>query len=114
MDPLIGLHSPSYTLVEHSHSYSLRSEFRRNFEIGSFHARERWLLEEFGSVAGEGRRFVLSELRYLLEHDPWQIPSALLRTLVKYIAYQAGRHERSVTSWLKRMLTADLPNYSEH
>ena len=99
-------------LVEHSHSYSLRSEFRRNFEIGRFHARERWLLEQFGSAAGQGLRFVLSELRYLFERDPSQIPSALLRTLVKYIAYQAGRHGRSVTP-AQRMLTADFPNFSK-
>jgi rhamnosyltransferase len=79
-------------LVEHSHAYSLWTEARRYFDIGLFHRREHWLIEEFGSASGEGRRFVLSELRYLFKHNPLEIPSALVRTAAKYAAYQAGRH----------------------
>jgi rhamnosyltransferase len=83
--------------VEHSHAHSLADEFRRYFAIGIFHERERWLVKEFGSASGEGRRFVLSELRYLLRHSPPQIPPAILHTLVKYFAYRAGRHRQSIT-----------------
>jgi rhamnosyltransferase len=100
-------------LVEHSHAYSLRDEFRRNFEIGRLHEREHWLLREFGSAAGEGRRFVASELRYLLRHGPLRIPSALLRTMVKYAAYQAGRRGPGVARWLKGEPGADFAPYSE-
>jgi rhamnosyltransferase len=78
-------------LVEHSHAYSLRDEFRRYFDIGVFHRREHWLIEQFGAATSEGRRFVLSELRYLLRHAPRKIPSALLRTAAKFIAYRSGR-----------------------
>jgi rhamnosyltransferase len=87
-------------LVEHSHAYSLRAEYRRNLAIGVFHRSEHWLIEEFGPPGGEGWRFVRSELRYLLQRNPLQIPSALLRTLVKYTAYQAGLHEWSSPPWL--------------
>jgi rhamnosyltransferase len=93
-------------LVEHSHAYSLAAEFRRYHEIGVFHERERWLVEEFGSAAGEGRRFVQSELRYLSAHAPLQIPSAMLRTLTKYIAYRAGRLKGSQSESAKRNLAA--------
>ena len=99
-------------LAEHSHAYSLEREFRRYFEIGRFHARERWLMEEFGSAAGEGRRFVVSELRYLLKHEPFQIPSALLRALLKYAAYQAGRREARLPWRRRRAPAADLAGSS--
>lgn len=79
-------------VVEHSHSYSLYEEFRRYLNIGTFHQREFWLTQEFGAVKGEGTRFALSELRYLLKRNPMQIPPSLLRTLVKAAAYYVGRH----------------------
>ena len=93
-------------LVGHSHAYSFPAEFRRYLEIGIFHERERWLVEEFGSASGEGRRFVMSELRYLSTHAPLQIPSAVLRTLTKYVAYRAGRLKGSQSPSTKRNLTA--------
>jgi rhamnosyltransferase len=35
--------------VYHSHEYSAREEFRRYFDIGVLHAREAWLVREFGA-----------------------------------------------------------------
>ena len=94
-------------LVQHSHSYSIGAEFRRYFDIGVFHDRERWLIEQLGIVGGEGRRFVLSELRYLTKHAPHEIPSALLRTVAKFFAYHAGRRSGRFSPWLNRRLTAN-------
>jgi rhamnosyltransferase len=82
-------------LVEHSHNHSLWSEFERYFEIGVLHQREHWLIEQFGVASGEGKRFVLSEMRYLWRHDPSRVPSAVVRTLIKYLGYRAGRREKS-------------------
>jgi len=102
----------SEALVEHSHSYSLKAEFRRYFEVGVFHRREQWLVDEFGSPGGEGRRYVLSELQYLLKHGRSEIPSALLRTLIKYIAYQAGRREHKAIPSPRANLAANSAKYS--
>lgn len=44
--------------VYHSHSYTWKQEFKRYFDIGVLHSRERWLLDEFGQASGEGKRFV--------------------------------------------------------
>jgi rhamnosyltransferase len=87
--------------VQHSHSYSVPEEFRRYFDIGVLHARERWLMEQFGNASGEGRRFVVSELQYLLKHDILRIPSALFRTITKYLGYRIGRLESRLTPRLK-------------
>jgi rhamnosyltransferase len=90
--------------VEHSHAFSIPEEFGRYFDIGVLHAREPWLIEEFGTASGEGRRFVLSELHYLLRHNPFLIPSAMLRTLIKYVGYKTGKLEKKFTPRIKSRL----------
>lgn len=81
-------------MAYHSHAYSYKEEFMRYYKIGHLHGSEPWLLHEFGRVSGEGRRFVMSELHYLSKHAPWKIPDAILRTSMKYVAYQCGRRNR--------------------
>ncbi len=98
-------------LVVHSHGHSLLAESRRYFEIGVFHRREHWLIEQFGNTAGEGRRFVLSELRYLLHHDPLALPFALVRTAAKFFAYQAGLCGGGLAHWLNGHLTTNARNW---
>ena len=94
----------SNALVRHSHDYTIAEEFRRYFDIGVLHSRESWLNEQFGSASGEGRRLVISELRYLLRYAPHHIPSALTRTLAKYLGYKIGRRERRIAPQLKYRL----------
>ena len=91
--------------VYHSHSYTWKQEFKRYFDIGVLHARERWLLQEFGSAGGEGGRFVRSELRYLWPRHWWLIPSALIRTALKLVGYRLGRIENRLSLALKRRLS---------
>ncbi|WP_130419259.1 hypothetical protein [Edaphobacter modestus] len=74
--------------VYHSHSYTWWQEVRRYFDIGVLHAREAWLRREFGGTGREGTRFVRSELSHLWLGAWWFIPSALLRTALKWIAYR--------------------------
>jgi len=91
--------------VYHSHDYSLAQEFRRYFDVGVFHARTSWLLRAFGGAEGEGLKFLRSEMVYLWNHAPGLIPSALLRTLLKYLAYRLGRLEAHLPVNLKLKLT---------
>jgi rhamnosyltransferase len=91
--------------VYHSHSYTWLEEFKRYFDIGVLHSRESWLLTRFGHVTGDGKRFVFSEMNFLMEHAPWLIPSALIRTGLKLVAYRLGRSEDRLTPELKRHLS---------
>jgi rhamnosyltransferase len=88
-------------MVRHSHAYSIAEEFRRYFDIGVLHARESWLIDQFGSASGEGRRFVGSELKHLLKHAPHHVPSAMMRTFAKYLGYKVGRRESRIAPRLK-------------
>jgi len=80
-------------LAHHSHGYSHVDEFKRYYTIGQLHGSEPWLVRDFGKTSAEGRRFVVSEIRYLLSHAPWLIPDAILRTGLKYFAYRFGRYD---------------------
>jgi len=99
--------------VYHSHTYTLRQEFKRYFDIGVLHARESWLLVEFGRTGSEGLRFVLSELRYLWPRKFFLIPSAVLRTSVKLLAYKLGKMESKLNLTWKRRLSMDRDFWSE-
>ena len=91
--------------VYHSHSYSVSQDFRRYFDIGVLHARESWLLTEFGGAGGEGRRFITSELRFLWQNQKSQVPSAMLRTVAKLLGYRLRRIEYRLSPKLKYRLS---------
>jgi len=91
--------------VYHSHAYNWRREFQRYFDIGVFHAREPWIREKFGGAEGEGGRFLRSEMKYLGRHAPHLIPSALVRTVVKYLGFRAGLMEKYLPLQVKRWMS---------
>lgn len=89
----------------HSHNYSMMEEFRRYFDLGVFQGRESWYLALFGKAEGEGKKFVFSEIRYLLHHAPWLIPASIVRTGMKLLGYNLGQLEHGIPLWLKRELS---------
>lgn len=90
--------------VTHSHSYTVVEDFRRYFDVGVWHKRDRWELDEFGKAEGEGLRFVLSEMRFLRRHQPQAIPAAALRTVAKYVGYKLGLNEERFSPKQKKIL----------
>lgn len=91
--------------VYHSHSYTWIQELKRYFDIGVLHAKESWLLDEFGGATGEGSRFVQSEFKYLWPSSKLSIPSAFVRTALKLLGYRLGRLERKLSPEWKRRLS---------
>ncbi len=86
--------------VYHSHNYTIAEEFRRYFDTGAFHAMEPWIRKSFGRAEGEGLRFLLAELAYLLTHKPLLLPSAILRDGCKFIGYKMGLNYKNLPlSW---------------
>jgi rhamnosyltransferase len=100
--------------VYHSHNYSLAEEFRRYFDTGVFHVRSPWLLQGFGTVNGEGLRFVCSELSYLCKQAPHLLPSAIVRTCAKWLGYKLGRFEAYLPLKLKRMCSMHKGYWHTH
>lgn len=94
----------------HSHDYTLMQTFSRYFDIGVFDDKNAWMRQHFGSHAGEGRRFVTSELRYLLRHDPTAIPRAFVHTVAKAVGYRFGRLQSRLPIAFKRRVSM-MPTY---
>jgi rhamnosyltransferase len=88
--------------VRHSHNYGLKEEFKRYFDIGVFHAKERWMHDFLGEPDGEGLNFLRSEIVYLLSRAPHLLPLAVAHTCAKYFGYKVGVRERSLPTWIKR------------
>lgn len=79
-------------LVYHSHNHTLLQDFRRYFDIGVVHAQNRDVLESFGSIRGEGKRYVRSELSFLIRRRKYlRLPESLLRNGLKLLAYTLGK-----------------------
>ena len=91
--------------VFHSHDYGFLDEFRRYFDIGVFHTHSAWLQQTFGGASGEGLRFVISELHYLMKHAPWLVPSALLRTGLKWFGFKLGALHKLMPQVFRKSLS---------
>lgn len=92
-------------MVYHSHNYTILQEFRRYFDIGVFHDKEKWILQTFGKAEGEGLKFMVSEFKYLLKKNPFLIPSAIIRNMMKFAGFRLGLLEHSMPLWLKQRLS---------
>ena len=90
--------------VYHSHDYTIIQEFKRYFDIGAFHAREPWIQQEFGKAEGEGKRFVMTELRYILQNCPYRLFEMVLRDGMKFLGYRLGLCEKKINNTWKRKL----------
>jgi rhamnosyltransferase len=101
--------------VRHSHSYTLRSAFRRFFDSGA--SAERAYLAGGRSA---GRVLRRAALRYTRGEVAWLwssgqrrwIPYAFLYELVKFVALQLGARHRRLPVTLKKQCSA-LPSYWE-
>ena len=87
--------------VFHSHNYSIKEEFKRYFDVGTFYGQEQWLTEKFGHAKYEGIKYIKSEMSYLFYHSPWSIPEMLIRTVSKLIGYNLGKKTGVATLYKK-------------
>jgi rhamnosyltransferase len=87
--------------VYHSHNYSIFEECRRYFDTGVFHGKEPWMEKSFGHVNHEGVRFLQSQLRYIWKYDPRMIFQALIRDVLDFFFFQAGKRENLLPQFIK-------------
>lgn len=77
--------------VYHSHNHSAIEEFKRFFDKGVFYKAEDWIIKEFGKMGGQGLRYIISELSYLIKqrHYPL-IPQFFPRNILRFTGYVLG------------------------
>ena len=77
--------------VYHSHSFTLKEEYRRSKEIGRFHKEQHWIVDDFGLAEKEGIKFVLMHINYIFWTGKlYLIPVALLRIGIRFFGYRMG------------------------
>ena len=91
-------------ICRHSHNYTIVGEFRRYFDMGVFHARERWISDNFGSAGSEGLKYQISELKYLgiKKINLW--PISIFRNGIKYLGYKIGKRANFLPIFIKKTL----------
>jgi rhamnosyltransferase len=89
-------------VVYHSHNYSLTTQFKRYFDIGTFFNENRWI-RDLTRPEGEGMRYLKEELIFLSANGQksW-IPYALADTAVRFLGYRVGLLEEKLPSYLKK------------
>lgn len=94
--------------VEHSHDYSALQDFRRYFDVGSFHQMNPWYMEFLGGAEGEGLRFVKSEYRFLSERrQPLPAFNTILRNAIRWLGYRMGRVYQYLPLFLRLKMTTN-------
>lgn len=77
--------------VYHSHNYSAKQQFHRNFDLGVSQAEHPEIFEGVPSE-GEGIRLVKKSLAYLLKTGHiWLIPQLVIHSGAKYAGYFLGK-----------------------
>ena len=91
--------------VYHSHNYTIAQEFKRYFDIGVFHSREKWIRDTFGAAEGEGKKYVIYEIKKILQTSSWLLITMLFRDISKFCGYRLGLLERILPRRLKKIIS---------
>lgn len=78
--------------VRHSHNYTAVDEFKRYFDIGVFHKNEPWIQNLTGGLGGEGKKFVLSEINFVLGKNPLLVIKSIFATCMKLLGLKLGTY----------------------
>jgi rhamnosyltransferase len=75
----------------HSHSLGVRSEYRRNYQIGRMHCQNPWLEASFGRVFVAGKTIVRHLPRFLVHNAFGQIPLLVMVLGAKFSGFYVGK-----------------------
>ena len=92
--------------VRHSHNYTAMEEFSRYFDIGVFHSNQKWMIDELGSVEGEGVKFAIGQLKFIYKIGKYRwLMLSMLSSIAKFIGYKLGKKHQLLGRSLSRRLS---------
>jgi len=85
--------------VIHSHNYTAKQQFLRNFDLGVSHAQ---YPEIFADVPpeGEGMKLVKKTAVFLVKNHPVLLPKLFVQSGAKFIGYRMGKNYEKLPVWL--------------
>jgi len=97
-------------MVEHSHVYTYRQQFQRNFDLAVSQQQYKHIFETVKSE-NEGKKLVKQTLSHLInEKKHLLIPDLILQSGFKYMGYKTGSHYEILPRWLVKKLSMN-PTY---
>lgn len=87
--------------VIHSHNYTARQQFSRNFDLGVSHAQYPEIFEDV-PPEGEGMKLVKRTAAYLVKNHPLQLPRLILHSAAKLVGYRLGKSYEKLPERLVR------------
>ncbi len=98
--------------VFHSHNYSCKQQFKRNFDLAVSQAEHPEIFEEIRSE-NEGIRLVKMTAVYLLKiRKPWLLFSLFFQSASKYLGYRMGKRYQKLPKWMIRKCTMNREYWS--
>jgi rhamnosyltransferase len=90
--------------VFHSHNYTLMRSFQQYFDSGVLYRRRRlWDAKHKNRMRSDGIRYLLSEVKYLLDHQAGdRVPYVLCYEAVRYLGLVLGRNEHVLPDAIKK------------
>ena len=77
--------------VIHSHNYTARQQYRRNYDVGLTHSRFNYIFDKVKSES-EGIKMVKITAKRLIQDGYWYlIPKLIIHSACKYLGYRAGK-----------------------
>ncbi len=93
--------------VYHSHNYSGREQFHRNFDLAVSQADHPEIFQGIASE-GEGIRMVKETARHCMRiGKPWLVFSLAVTSGCKYLGYKLGKNYKKLPRWMVTACTAD-------
>lgn len=92
--------------VYHSHNYTIWQEFKRYFDIGVFHSREKWIRDFVGGGEKNGIEFLKAEID-IIKKKPNLLILMIARDGMKYLGYKLGLHEKILSINLKKCISSN-------
>ena len=100
--------------VIHSHNYSGRQQFQRNFDLAVSQADHPEVFKGIHSEA-EGIRMVTDTALYLLKKGRWYLlPTLLYKSGCKYLGFKAGQNYRKMPLWMVKRCSASKAYWEKY
>lgn len=93
-------------IVHHSHSYSLKEEFRRYFDTGLAREEYRQWIATVEQDSSRGKALLAAMLKRLILERPYLIPYALMSGATKWFGYKLGQRSMNAPLWMKKLFSA--------
>lgn len=79
-------------VVFHSHNYTAKEQFHRNFDNGVSQAENPDIFDNL-PAEGEGKRMVSATAKYLVKNKKWyMVPKLIVHSGAKYIGFKLGKN----------------------